>query len=70
MFGAPSLVGDQAWPAALGLACWDPSPSSLACLGASRASTSRPIRILLTIAITLVIALASSFVCLLALAYF
>ncbi len=70
MFGAPGLGGDQAWPAALGISLLGPFALIPAYLGASRASTSRPIRILLTIAITLVIELASSVVCLLALAYF
>ena len=72
MFGAPSLVGHQAWCAALGISLLGPLALALilAYLGASRASTSRPIRILLTIPITLMIDLTSSFVCLSALDHF
>ncbi len=69
VFGAAGLKGDQAWPAALGISLLGPFALIPADLAASRVTTSRPIRILLTIATTLVIDLASCFVCLLALTY-
>ncbi len=69
VFGAAGPGSDQVWPAALGISLLGPFALIPADFGASRLTTSRPIRILLTIAITLVIDLASSFVCLLALTY-